>query len=325
MKIRSHIATGVGALAICLCSNAPAQAPLETGHIQLVEELPAPGLETEISGIYPHPDSDDLYLAVSNGKPVYKPTMKPMLPEALRNRLLVVNKKGEIVESYDLPDGGGLFGGMGRDNDGRIWLGPLDPPELWQFNPDTRKVEAEYSLPGPVGGLDFDREQNLVWMTNYIGHPSMLVVDPVSGEIVRSLWSDENCQGIAKVDGDWLTFWTSSWEPDAFSELWQLDGTTGKPKYRLRVDLVQAAMAPLDPAVSGYAGFMSLTHLDSGISGRAAIRKYRYISESRRGGEPVAIEPRPPVTSAVAVVGTERLTAAAGEQPKKKLTIAMVK
>jgi len=290
---------------MCFCSNAMAQALLESDHIQLVEELPAPGLETEISGIYPHPDSDDLYLAVSNGKPVYKPTMKPMLPEALRNKLLVVNKQGEIVESYHLPDGGGLFGGMGQDNEGRLWLGPLDPPQLWQFNMASGKVEAEYPLPGPVGGLDFDREQNLVRMTNYIGHPSMLVVDPTSGEIVQSLWSDENCQGIAKVDGDWLTFWTSSWEPDAFSELWQLDGTTGKPKYKLRVDLVHAAMAPLDPDVSGYAGFMALAHLDSGISGRAAIRKYRYISESKRGSGPVAIEPRPSVTSSVAVVSAK--------------------
>jgi len=326
MNTKSYLAKGIGAMAICLCSNAMTHAPLESSHIQLVEELPAPGLETEISGIYPHPDSDDLYLAVSNGKPVYKPTMKPMLPEALRNKLLVVNKKGEVVESYDLPDGGGLFGGLGQDDTGRIWLGPLDPPKLWQFDLATGKIEAEFSLPGPAGGLEFDREQNLVWVTNYIGHPSMLGVDPTSGEIVRSLWSDENCQGIAKVEGDWLTFWTSSWEPDAFSELWQLDATTGKPKHKLRVDLVHAAMAPLNPEVSGYTGFMALAHLDSGISGRAAVRKYRYISESRRDSGPSAIEPRPSVTSAVAVVNANQIDKAevAGTKTRLQLVTGIV-
>ena len=246
-----------------------------------VEDYKTPGIETELSGIYPHLTDNNLYYVVTNGRPPYKPTMTPMLPVGLRNKLLTVSREGNVVRSIDLPDGGGLFGDIAF-GDGHLWLGPLDPPELWKVDPETGKVVAEYPLPGPAGGLDFDRDNNLIYVHNYVGHPHIAVVDARTGAVVRTLWSDENCQGLAKVDGDWLCVWTSTWEADAYTELWHLDGQTGRPRTRTRLEGIHAGMAPLDPTVAGFTGFMTVVHVGSGVTGETVIRRFRYRSERQR-------------------------------------------
>lgn len=252
-----------------------------SGYVQVVEEYKTPGLETEISGIYPHPTDNNLYFAVTNGRPTYKPTMKPMLPVPLRNKLLVANRNGEVVKSYDLPDGGGLFGDLAF-GDGHLWLGPLDPPALWKMNLETGKVVARYPLPGPAGGMEFDRDHNTIVVQSYIGHPHLAIVDARTGVVTNSLWSDENCQGMAKVDGDMLTVYASSWDADAYSELWVLDQKTGRPRSRLRLTGIHAAMAPLDKKVAGYEGFMTLVHVGSAVTGETVIRRHRYVGERSR-------------------------------------------
>lgn len=251
------------------------------GYLKIVEEFQTPGVETELSGIYPHPTDDNLYLVVTNEKPTYKPAMKPKLPEKLRNKLLSVNRKGEVVKVYDLPSGGGLFGDLAY-GDGHLWLGPLDPPALWKYNLETQKVVARYPLPGPAGGMEFDQQRSLIYVQSYIGHPHLAIVDPKTGGIVNSIWSDENCQGVAKVDGDLLTVWSSSWDADAYTELWRLDPETGKPAARLRLSGIHAAMAPLNKKVAGYEGFITLVHVESGEGGTTVIRKHRYIGEQHR-------------------------------------------
>jgi len=251
------------------------------GYLKVVDEYQTPGVETELSGIYPHPTDDNLYLVVTNEKPTYKPAMKPKLPVELRNKLLSVNRKGEVVKVYDLPSGGGLFGDLAY-GDGHLWFGPLDPPAVWKFNMETGKVVARYPLPGPAGGMEFDQERSLIYVQSYIGHPHLVVVDPKTGANIKSLWSDENCQGMAKVDGDLLTVWSSSWDADAYTELWRLDPETGKPTSRLRLSGIHAAMAPLNKKVAGYEGFITLVHVESGEGGRTVIRKHRYIGERHR-------------------------------------------
>jgi hypothetical protein len=247
--------------------------------VQLVDELRAPGLETELSGIYPHPTRADWYYVVTNGKPVYKAGMKPRLPAELRNKLLLVDLEATIVDTIALPDGGGLFGDLAFD--GRhLWLGPLDPPALWKFDLETKEVVARYPLPGPAGGLDYDRATSTIVVQSYVGHPQLVIVDARSGAVVGTRWSDENCQGIKKVGGDWLTVWTSSWDSDAYTELWRLDEESGRPLTRLRLDGIHAAMAPVDRQVAGFEGFMTLVHTGSGETGETVIRRYRY---ERRG------------------------------------------
>jgi len=268
-----------------------------SGIVELREEYKAPGLETELSGIYPHLTDNNLYYVITNGKPQYKPTMKPMLPETFRNKLLTVNRDGKVVKVMELPDGGGLFGDL-KYGDGYMWLGPLDPPMLWKLDLNSGHVVARYPLPGPAGGMDFDPSSHLVYVQSYVGHPHLAVVDARTGVVVRSLWSDENCQGMARVDGDMLTVWTSSWEQDAYTELWHLDEQTGRPKMRLRLDGVHAAMAPLDPNVAGYSGFMTLMHKGSAVSGETVIRRYRYVSERKRP----ASQPRRERADAVAAI-----------------------
>ena len=260
----------------------------EASYLEFVEEYKTPGLETELSGIHPHISDDNLYYVVTNGKPPQNSLMKPMLATHLRNKLLTVNREGEIVEVVDLPDGGGLFGDLAF-GDGHLWLGPLDPPELWKMDLATGKVVAEYPLPGPAGGLFFDNERSAVIVSNYVGHPHLAVVDSKTGVVVDSIWGDENCQGMAKVDGDWITVWSSSWEADAYTELWHLDQETGKPKTRLRLDGVYAGLAPLDKKVAGYEGFITLVHVGSAVSGETVIRKYRYTGEANRSKAPTQV------------------------------------
>ena len=258
-----------------------AAAAEEAPYVELVEEYKTPGIETELSGIHPHITDDDLYYVVTNGRPPQNPSMEPMLPVELRNKLLTVNREGEVVRVIDLPDGGGLFGDLAF-GDGHLWLGPLDPPELWKLDLKSGKVVAEYPLPGPAGGLFFDQERSAIIVSNYVGHPHLAVVDSKTGVVVDSIWGDENCQGMAKVDGDWVTVWSSSWEADAYTELWNLDQETGKPKTRLRMDGIHAGMAPLDKKVAGYEGFITLVHVGSGVSGETVIRKFRYVGEAHR-------------------------------------------
>ncbi len=253
----------------------------EASYLELVEEYKTPGLETELSGIHPHLTDDNLYYVVTNGRPPQTPNMTPMLPKELRNKLLTVNRQGEVVEALDLPDGGGLFGDLAF-GDGHLWLGPLDPPELWKLDLETGEVVAEYPLPGPAGGLFYDEERSAVIVSNYVGHPHLAVVDSKTGVVVDSIWGDENCQGMAKVDGDWVTVWSSSWEADAYTELWHLDQESGKPKTRLRLDGIHAGMAPLDKKVAGYEGFITLVHVGSAVTGETVIRKWRYVGEESR-------------------------------------------
>lgn len=267
--------------------EAGADAPSEkypedrSGYVTVVEEYKTPGVETELSGIYPHPTDNNLYFVVSNGRPTYKPTMKPMLPASLRNKLLTVNRNGEVVKSVDLPDGGGLFGDL-TYGDGHLWLGPLDPPALWKMNLETGKIVARYPLPGPAGGMEFDRDRGFIAVQSYIGHPHLAIVDPKTGVVKKSIWSDENCQGMAKVDGDMLTMYASSWDADAYSELWVLDQESGRPRSRLRMTGIHAAMAPLDKKVAGYEGFMTLVHVGSAVTGETVIRRHRYVGERNR-------------------------------------------
>jgi cytochrome c peroxidase len=268
-----------------------------SGYVEFVEEYKTPGIETELSGIYPHPTDDNLYYVITNGKPTYKPTMKPLLPVALRNKLLTVNRAGEVVKVLDLPDGGGLFGDIDF-GDGHLWLGPLEPPALWKLNPESGKVVARYTLPGPAGGMEFDRDRGVIYVQNYIGHPHLVVIDAKTGVVIKSLWSDENAMGMAKVDGDLLTVYTNGWAEDAYSELWVLDPETGKPKSRLRLSGVHAAMAPLDKKVSGYEGFMTMIHKGSAVTGETAIRRYRYVGEKNRAAAQV-LAPRQEAFAAI--------------------------
>ncbi len=258
-----------------------------SGYLQIVDEFKTPGLEVELSGIYPHQTDDNLYYVITNGRPTYKPTMKPMLPVKLRNKLLTVNRRGEVVRSIDLPDGGGLFGDLAY-GDGHLWLGPLDPPAIWKLNLETGKVVARYPLPGPAGGMEFDRDRGQLIVSSYVGHPHLAFVDAKSGAVVKSIWGDENCQGLKKVDGDLITVYASSWDADAYSELWVLDQETGKPKSRLRMTGIHAAMAPLDKKVAGFDGFMTLVHMGSAVTGETVIRRFRYVGErNRRVGQTV--------------------------------------
>ena len=106
------------------------------GRLELVAEYQAPGLEVELSGVYPHPEKDGFYFVAANMNPAYPPGQSPKLAEAYRGKLLVVEgRTGEVVETFGLVDGnyGGLAYGQGQ-----LFIALLgDSPEILKVDPAT--------------------------------------------------------------------------------------------------------------------------------------------------------------------------------------------
>jgi hypothetical protein len=241
-----------------------------------VDEYQTPGLESELSGIYPHPSSDELYYVLANQKPPYRPGHKPMLAPEYRGKLLTVDRLGRIMKAVKLADDD--FGGL-TFVDGAAYAALTNDASIIKVNPDTGATLARYPLPSPAGGLDYDRERNALIAQLYVGHPHLALIDVKSGKVVGTRWSDESAMGLVKVDGDWLCTWTSGWDPGSFSELRVIDQSTGRVRSRARLDNVHSVLAPTHTR-DGKPGFLSLVTLDS-HTGRTVIKRYAYRGESR--------------------------------------------
>lgn len=246
----------------------------DIGGLRVVADLQAPGIEPELSGIYPHPTDPNLYLVAANRRPAYRPGQKPMLPEELRGKLLTVDgRTGEVVRRLDL--NGGDYGDLAF-GDGHLYISSLEPAEILKVDLDNGRIVSRIPLAGPAGGLEFDRDRGVLVAQLFVGHPHLAVVDPKSGATVDTLWSDESAMGLAKVGGDLLCTWASGFDAQAWSELRLLDPKTGKVRGRVGLSGgVHTALAPLDRKVAGTDGFLSLVAVDRG-TGRVAVRKYAY-------------------------------------------------
>lgn len=244
--------------------------------LQVVDEFKSPGLEAEISGIYPHPEDPDLYFALANLKPPYRHGQEPMLPEQYRGSLLTVNRDGEVLDAIPLAQDD--FGGL-EYVDGHFFVALTQGAEILKVEADSGKIVDRIALPSPAGGLGFDADRGVLIAQLYVGHPHLAVVDPSSGKVQENLWSDESAMGLAKVDGDWLCTWASGWDPGSFSELRVLDQETGKVRARINLDAVHSSLAPV-ATEDGKPGFLSLVTVDS-ASGETVIRKYEYQGETR--------------------------------------------
>ena len=245
----------------------------DTG-LRVVADLQAPGIEPELSGIYPHPTDPNLYLVVANKRPAYRAGQKPMLPEELRGKLLTVDgRTGEVVRRLDL--NGGDYGDLAF-GDGHLFISSLEPAEILKVDLDSGRIVSRIPLAGPAGGLEFDRDRGVLVAQLFVGHPHLAVVDPKTGATVDTLWSDESAMGLAKVNGDLLCTWASGFDAQAWSELRLLDPKTGKVQGRVALNGgVHTALAPLDRKVAGTDGFLSLVATDRG-TGRVTVRKYAY-------------------------------------------------
>lgn len=246
--------------------------------VKLVKVYKTPGLEAELSGIYPHPTDDNLYYVVANLKPPYRYGQKPMLPEQYRGKLLTVNDKGQVVKVIKIANDD--FGGLAFAA-GHLYVALTEAAEILKINPETGKVLTRFLLPSPAGGLGYDQERGVLIAQLYVGHPHLAVVDINTGGIVETLWSDESAMGLAKVDGDWLCTWASGWDPGSFSELRILDQKTGKVRSRINLEGIHSALAPAKDHKGGPA-FLSLVTVDS-YSGETVVRKYSYVGEKKRG------------------------------------------
>lgn len=242
-------------------------------NIKLVDQFKTPGIESELSGIYPNPTKDELYYVVTNKRPVYRDGQSPMLPVDLRGKLLTVNRNGVVVDVMTLTEQD--YGGLAYGN-GYLYVAVQDPAEILKIDLSARKVVAHFAMSGPAGGLEYDRERNLIYAQLFVGYPHLAVIDPGSGETVGTLWSDESAMGLAKVDGQLLCTWTSGWDPGSFSELRVLDIQNGHVKTRIPLHGLHSSLAALDEKVSGIRGFMSLVTVNS-VTGETAIERYSYF------------------------------------------------
>ena len=243
--------------------------------VRVIDEFKTPGLEAELSGIYPHPRDEDLYYVVANLKPPYRHGQSPLLPEEYRGKLLTVNREGEVLKAVEIAKDD--FGGLAFAED-HLYVALTNGAEILKIDPDSGKTVARFPLPSPAGGLGYDRDRGVLIAQLYVGHPHLAVVDLKSGAIVETLWSDESAMGLAKVDGDWLCTWASGWDPGSFSELRVLDQKTGRVRSRIPLEGVHSSLAPATDA-QGEAAFISLVTVDS-ESGETLIRRYGYIGES---------------------------------------------
>jgi hypothetical protein len=261
-----------GTIAVGL--EATTETPSLKKAVVLVDELKTPGLESELSGIYPDPSDAGYYYVLANKKPPYRNGQQPMLPEQYRGKLLKVDRNGQVLKSVTLADDD--FGGL-VFVDGYAYAALTNAAEIIKADPETGAVLARFPLPSPAGGLEFDREKGALIAQLYVGHPHLALIDIKTGQITKNLWSDESAMGLAKVDGDWLCTWASGWDPGSFSELRVIDQDTGKVRARMRLDNVHSVLAPARMA-DGQPGFMSLVTVDS-HTGKTVIRKYGYSGE----------------------------------------------
>ena len=245
--------------------------------VTFVDEYQTPGLESELSGIYPHPTNDELYYVLANQKPPYRPGHTPMLAAEHRGKLLTVNRRGEVLKSVKLADDD--FGGLTFVN-GVAYAALTNDASIIKVNPDTGARLGRIPLPSPAGGLDFDRDRNALIAQLYVGHPHLTLIDATTEQAIGTRWSDESAMGLVKVDGDWLCTWTSGWDPGSFSELRVIDQDTGHVRSRMTLDNVHSVLAPAR-LVDGRAGFLSLVTTDS-VSGRTVIKRYAYRGEARK-------------------------------------------
>lgn len=237
--------------------------------VKVIDEYKTPGLESELSGIYPHPTNKDVYYVLANRKPPYRYGQKPMLPVEYRGKLLTVTREGKILKAVDMP--ADHFGGLVMQ-DGFAWVATTNTAELVKVNPDTGAVLFRTQLPSPAGGLEFDKERGVLIAQLYVEHPHLALVDPNTGKSMGSLWSDESAMGLAKVSGKYLCTWASGWDPGSLSELRVIDQKDGHVRARMRLDLVHSVLAAAKDDNGGPA-FMSLVTLDS-HTGKTVIRRY---------------------------------------------------
>jgi len=259
-------------------SSSPARAensPSLGTAVTLLDEYQTPGIESELSGIYPHPTDSNLYYVLANLKPPYRYGQKPMLPTEYRGKLLTVNREGQVVKSVKLVDDD--FGGL-TFIDGFAYVATTNSAEILKADPETGKILARFALPSPAGGLDYDADRKMLIAQLYVGHPHLAVVDPKTGAIRETLWSDESAMGLIKVAGDWLCTWASGWDPGSFSELRLIDQKNGHVLSRMKLDGVHSSMAPARDSKGGPA-FLSLVTVDS-ASGKTVIRRYTYRPRS---------------------------------------------
>jgi hypothetical protein len=246
--------------------------------VQPIEDYKTPGIEAELSGIYPHPTDSNLYYLLTNKAPPYRYGQKPMLAEKYLGKLLTVDKRtGEVVAAVTIADDD--FGGLVLA-EGFLYAAITNGAQVLKIDPTTFKVVARYPLPSPAGGLGYDKERGVLIAQLYVEHPHLALIDIKTGKVVDNLWSDESAMGLAKIDGDWLCTWASGWDPGSFSELRVIDQKTGKVRSRMRLEGVHTVLSP-DADYNGRPTFLSVITLDS-LTGETVIRKYSYAGEHHK-------------------------------------------
>lgn len=244
-----------------------------TPGLTVIAEFKTPGLECELSGVYPHPQKVDQYYVVTDRHPACRTGQRPLLQDAQRGKLLLVDgPSGRILRSIALVDGD--YGDIAA-NEGHLFISSLEPAEVLDVDLSSEKLVRRIPIAGPAGGLEFDRQRGALIAQLFARSPQLAVIDPRTGSTTATLWSDESAMGLAKVGSDLLCTWASSFDEFATSELRLLDNQTGKVVGRVPLSGgVHTAMAPLRRP-DGASGFMVLVATDR-TTGSSVVRSYAY-------------------------------------------------
>jgi hypothetical protein len=254
---------------LCATPVLSGQEPLAQRFRQTAQYA-SPGLEAEVSGIYPHPTIAGAYYALINKRPPYRSEQKAVIDPKYGGSIVTVDRQGKITKSAHLADDD--FGGLTYAK-GHYYAALTAASEIIEFDPESGQVFRHIALPSPAGGLDYDRDRDAFVAQLYVQHPQLAIIDRASGQIIESLWSEESAMGLVKIGGDWLCSWASGWDPGSFSELRVINQRNGSVDERVILDKPHSVMAALPERDS----FMVLVTLDQ-KSGQTAIREYSYVS-----------------------------------------------
>jgi len=247
--------------------------------IKIIDEWKTPGIEPELSGIYPVENETDTYYVVANKRPTYSMTQKPKLPVEYRGKLLKVDREGQVLQAIPLIDED--YGDMAY-GDGYMYVAVQEPPEILKLNPRNWKIEAKFPLAGPAGGLAYDAGRSVLYAQLFVNQPHLAVVDAKSGATIKTLWSDEGALGLKMIHYQLTCVWCGQpYDPGTYAELRLLDPETGRVKARREMPGVgtDSCMAPLDGySGDGSKGFMTLVTMN-GVSGETIVRRYSYVAK----------------------------------------------
>jgi streptogramin lyase len=163
----------------------------------------------------PFPDADQVHGVTFDGQHVWF---------AAGDKLQAFDPgSGNPVRAIDVP------AHVGTAFDGRH-LFQIAEDRIQKIDPDTGHVLATIPAPGGGGDSGLAWAEGSLWVGQYRGR-RILQIDPLSGEILRTVECNRMVTGVTWIDGE---LWHGTWEGDE-SDLRRVDPRTGEALERVEM------------------------------------------------------------------------------------------